>query len=64
MNTVNRTSGTRAAWLICFRQRQSFLALFNIMEIFSITKLNKILDICDDEAAAIESFKNPDGWFK
>ena len=36
----------------------------DIMEIFTITKLNKILDICEDEAASIESFKNPRGWFK
>ena len=35
----------------------------DIMEIFSITKLNKLLDICGDEAQAIESFKDPRGWF-
>ena len=34
-----------------------------ILEVFTITKLNKILDICEDEAKAIESFKNPRGWF-
>ena len=36
----------------------------DIMEIFTITRLNKILDICADEASALEAFKKPSGgWF-
>lgn len=33
-----------------------------ILEVFTITKLNKVFDICNDETSALESFGKR-GWF-
>jgi anti-sigma B factor antagonist len=36
----------------------------NIMEVFTITRLNKILEIAKDEQSAVEAFgKSSGGWF-
>lgn len=35
----------------------------NVMEVFKITKLNKVFEIFDTEEKALKSFKKGGGWF-
>lgn len=35
----------------------------NVMEVFKITRLNKVFEIFDDQEKALKSFKGKSGWF-
>jgi anti-sigma B factor antagonist len=35
----------------------------NVMEVFKITRLNRVFEIYDDQDKAIKSFTKKGGWF-